>query len=76
VNEYDCSIKRRQGCNYCDRGKLIPHTTGGNRWYINDCKNELQADNKNISVETIKINYCRYVGKDWRTHNARSNKAD
>ncbi|MDF2857850.1 MAG: hypothetical protein K0Q87_3701, partial [Neobacillus sp.] len=30
----------------------MPFTTGGNRWYLNDTKNELQADNDNISVET------------------------
>ena len=33
-------------------------TTGDNKWYINDSKNEIQSDNDDISVETIKINYC------------------
>lgn len=60
---YDCSIKDRRGCNYCNRGKQIPETTGGNRWYLNDVKNELQADNDNASIETIKINYCPICGK-------------
>ena len=61
---YDCSITKRKGCNYCIRGKQIPFTIGKNRWYINESKNELQADNDEVSVETIKINYCPICGKE------------
>ncbi len=61
---YDCSITKRKGCNYCIRGKQIPFTTGENRWYINECKNELQADSNEISIETIKINYCPLCGRE------------
>lgn len=61
---YDCSITKRQGCNYCLRGKQVPLTKGGNRWYINDCKRELVADNDNIAVESIKINYCPICGRE------------
>ncbi len=62
---YDCSITKRQGCNYCNRGKQIPNTLGQHelRWYINDCRNELQADNENITVEVIKIFYRPICGK-------------
>jgi hypothetical protein len=63
MEEYDTSLTKRKGCNYCNRGKQIPNTTGGNRWYINGCKNELQADNENIAVEIIKIFYCPICGK-------------
>lgn len=60
---YDCSLTNRKGCNYCTKGKQIPLTTGENRWYINDSKKELVADNENIAVESIKINYCIVCGK-------------
>jgi hypothetical protein len=60
---YDCSINERKSCNYCARGKQIPYTIGENRWYINTAKNELQADNENISIEAIKIRYCPICGK-------------
>jgi len=59
---YDCSITKRKGCNYCIRSKEIPFTTGDFRWYIDDSKNELQADE--ISIGTIKINYCPICGRD------------
>lgn len=63
---YDCSIEKRKGCNYCLRGKLIPETAGENgfRWYINDEKKMLQADNEEISVEEILIRFCPICGKE------------
>lgn len=61
---YDCSIHKRKGCNYCLRGKRLPETTGGNRWYINQSAQELQADNNDISIETIKIRFCPICGKE------------
>jgi hypothetical protein len=61
---YDCSIHKRKGCNYCLRGKQVPETTGGNRWYINECKKELSADNDNIAVESIKISFCPICGRE------------
>jgi len=62
---YDSSITKRKGCNYCLRGKQIPETGGENgfRWYINDSKRLLQADNDNISEEEILIFYCPICGK-------------
>ena len=59
---YDCSITKRKGCNYCQRGKQLPNTTGETRWYVNNFKDELQADDGEISVITIKINYCPICG--------------
>lgn len=61
--DYDCSITKRKGCNYCGRGKQIPLTTGGKRWYINEYKKELLADGEAIRELTIKINYCPICGK-------------
>ncbi|NMF04550.1 hypothetical protein ACUH7Y_09515 [Clostridium beijerinckii] len=62
-HNFDCSIAKRKGCNYCLKGKRIP-STGDKRWYINENKKEIQADDENISVETIKIAYCPVCGRE------------
>jgi len=62
-HNFDCSVVKRRGCNYCLKGKKIP-STGEKRFYINEDKKEIQADDENISVETIKISYCPVCGRE------------
>jgi len=51
------------GCNYCMKGKqLISHTVH-NRWYVDDVKCELRANNDLVSSERIYINFCPMCGR-------------
>ncbi|MCB2294483.1 hypothetical protein LGK95_13285 [Clostridium algoriphilum] len=60
---YNIQLTNTKGCTYCKDGKQLLGTTGGNQWYINDSKNEIHSDNDDISVQTIKINYCPMCGR-------------
>lgn len=62
--EFDCSITKRQGCNYCSRGKEIPNIKGKLHLYIGKCSKQLQVDSDNLlCVENINIFYCPVCGK-------------
>jgi hypothetical protein len=62
---YDCSITKRQGCNYCLKMKTIIDSEIG--FTINDVKKELIIffDNGDgyTTSEQFKINYCPICGK-------------
>ena len=52
-----------KGCTYCKDGKQLEGTTGEKSWYISDSEKEIQADNGDGSLQTIKINYCPMCGR-------------
>ena len=60
---YNIQLTNKKGCTYCKDGDQLLGTTGDNSWYIDDCKNEIHSDNDDISIQTIKINYCPIVGE-------------
>lgn len=61
---YNIQLTNKKGCTYCKDGKQLLGTTGNNRWYINDSKNEIHSDIDNLEVQTIKINYCPMCGRE------------
>lgn len=60
---YNIQLTNKKGCTYCKEGKQILSSTGGSRWHIDNCKNEIQYGSNDTLVETIKINYCPMCGR-------------
>lgn len=61
---YDCSITKRQGCNYCLKGKEIPNIKNKMHLYISDCNKQIQVDSDDLlCIESINIFYCPVCGK-------------
>jgi len=59
---FNIQLNNTRGCTYCKDGIQLLDTTGDNRWYISDSKNEIHSGNDE-SLQTIKINYCPMCGK-------------
>jgi hypothetical protein len=57
---YDCSVTKRNGCNYCLKFKPIQLTEKGDKFNIEDIEKTLILNIK----DAIYINYCPICGRE------------